>query len=109
MTTDTYTARSTAAAMAPTSRRHEPDEKDLPRRRRAVPAHVRVVKGFKATPLTEAVAEYRDHGIAGVLPRRSSALLRAEYEHPPGRLNRRRARRHSVPREHETGSLSRDP
>ena len=35
--------------------------------------------------------------------------LRAECEHPPGRLNRRRARRHSVPRDHEIGSLSRAP
>ena len=38
-----------------------------------------------------------------------SDLRCAECEHPPGRLSRRRARRHSVPRDHETGSLSRAP
>jgi hypothetical protein len=33
----------------------------------------------------------------------------AEREHPPGWLNRRRTRRRSVPRDHETGSLYRAP
>lgn len=47
----------------------------------------------------------RREGASAASP--AGGALCAECEHPPGRLNRRRARRHSVPRDHETGSLSR--
>ena len=60
-------------------------------------------------PRSELRRAPRFAGNSGLLLYRMSDALCAECEHPPGRLNRRRARRHSVPRDHETGSLSRAP
>jgi hypothetical protein len=52
-------------------------------------------------------ARTRFHGLACLYALPLAVSQRAESEHPPGRLNRRRARRYSVHRDHETGSLRR--